>query len=108
MTMLLDRQKAWKPSLSTLEKSRSANFDVGLGRQTSHWGEDIQGPFEHNGRVITALITLPRYDRFATAIFWPAPGEPLTVRPCYARKALRAAQKHSVVPDTPILAENCI
>jgi uncharacterized protein involved in propanediol utilization len=59
--------------------------------QSTHWGELVQGPFRHRGRLITALITLPRRDLFSTAEFTPSPGE-LTVNPGWCTKAARAAR----------------
>lgn len=59
--------------------------------QTAHWGELIQGPIPHRGRLITGLITLPRSDRGSTAVFTPSPGE-LTVEPNWRLKAEQAAR----------------
>jgi uncharacterized protein involved in propanediol utilization len=59
--------------------------------QATHWGELVQGPFRHRGRLITALITLPRRDLSSTAEFTPFPGE-LTVDPGWCTKAARAAR----------------
>jgi uncharacterized protein involved in propanediol utilization len=67
----------------------------GRAIQVSHWGEVVQGPVHHHGRVVTGLITLPRRDRRSTAEFSPrACGcevADVDVQPAHAEKARRAA-----------------
>src|SRR3954468_17931978 len=74
------------PGGAGMTRGRTSTFT-----QATHWGELVQGPFRHRGRLITALITLPRRDLSSTAEFTPFPGE-LTVDPGWCTKAARAAR----------------
>ncbi len=60
--------------------------------QTTHWGELVQGPIAFEGAIVTALITLPRPDKYSVASFTPG-RIPLTVNPGWCTKALAAARE---------------
>ncbi len=92
----MTRTKA-RPAGRPTQIARTTVAPAGLPRhtsiftQTTHWGELVQGPYRHGGRLITALITLPRRDLFSTASFTPGWGK-LSVSPVWCVKAWRAAR----------------
>ena len=88
MTIQLNTFDRW-----THDSDSGSNYDrVGRGFQDSHWGELIQGPVDYQGDIHTALITLPRTDRFATAKFQPFAGSGVCVNPIWKSKAKYAAE----------------
>lgn len=67
-------------------------YNKTTGIAQTHHGELIQGPRMHEGRLETELITLPRYDRCAKAVFHPSPdSDDIIVMPPGKKKAQAAA-----------------
>ncbi|WP_372719232.1 hypothetical protein [Novipirellula sp.] len=79
-------------AVSSFERRRQSTPAAATCSQFTHWGELIQGPVEHRGRIVTGLITLPRFDLCSTATFTPHDG-PLCIHPKWCTKANLAVQR---------------
>ncbi len=64
---------------------------LGFGSSRVHHGEILQGVFEHEGRLVRGLTTMPCDLYHAYAVFEPSAIPVLTVEPAGKAKAFRAA-----------------
>jgi uncharacterized protein involved in propanediol utilization len=67
------------------------NAGMGFGSSPAHHGEILQGVFEHEGRLVRGLTTMPCGLYHSYAVFEPSPLPVLTVEPRGKAKAFRAA-----------------
>lgn len=66
---------------------------VGQALQESHFGELIQGPVYHNNRIVTAVVTLPRHDRYSIARVVVNSDVETAKKPTHATRACQGAQE---------------
>ncbi len=64
---------------------------MGFGSSLAHHGEILQGMFEHEGRPVRGLVTMPCDLYRSYVVFEPSPAPVLTVSPPDRTKAFRAA-----------------
>ncbi|WP_201294819.1 MULTISPECIES: GHMP kinase [unclassified Nocardiopsis] len=72
-------------------RSASRTAGMGFGSSRAHHGEILQGVFEHQGRLLRGLVTMPCDLYRSYVVFEPSRTPVLTVTPPDRAKAFRAA-----------------